>query len=115
MCISRTLTWRGLWAPSLLTCGVPDPNPPPATAALAAETASATQRSAAQQTGRPGHSLTAASAHSNGMALMWKRAVAAAAVAPGRAASASDHRGVHGLVGERQGTAAGAGWVGKYL
>lgn len=51
------------------------------------------QRSAAQRTGWPGHNLTAASAHSNGMALVWKRAVATAAVAPGRAVSASDRRG----------------------
>lgn len=106
---------EGPMPPSLLTCGVPDPSPPPATAAPAAETVSATQRNPAQQTGRPGRSLTAASARSNSTALMWKRAVATAAVAPGRAASASDRRGARGLVGERQGTAAGARWVGKYL
>lgn len=111
--ISITLTWRGLRPPSLLTCvcqTLARPQPPPPQ-----QQRQPAQRSAAQQTGRPGRSLTAASAHRKGMALLWKRAVATAAVAPGRAASASDRRGARGLVGERQGTAAGARCVGKYL
>lgn len=57
----------------------------------------AAQRSPAQQTGRPGRSLIAASAHRKGTALMWKRATAAAA--PGRAASASARRGARGPQG----------------
>lgn len=101
LCISRILTWRayGPLPYSPVVCQTPT-HAPLATAAPAAETASATQRSPADWTART-HSLTAASAHSNGMALVWKRAVATAAVAPGRAASASDRRGAHGLVGER--------------
>lgn len=113
LCVSITLTWRGLRPPSLLTCVCQTParpQPPPPQ-----QQRQPAQRSAAQQTGRPGCSLTAASAHRKGMALLWKRAAATAAVAPGRAASASDRRGARGLVGERQGTAAGARCVGKYL
>lgn len=113
LCVSITLTWRGLRPPSLLTCVCQTParpQPPPPQ-----QQRQPAQRSAAQRTGRPGCSLAAASAHRKGMALLQKQAVATAAVAPGRAASASDRRGARGLVGERQGTAAGARCVGKYL
>lgn len=85
--------------PTHLWCARPQPAPHPRHRSPSSRGSQrdAAQRSPAQQTGRPGRSLTAASAHRKGTALMWKRATAAAA--PGRTASASARRGARGPQG----------------
>lgn len=109
---------KGPFPYSPVMCQTPT-RPPATTAAPAAETASATQRSASQPSRLDGQdtasqlpvpTVTAWPSCGSGQ---WQQQQWLQGELRARA---SDRRGAHGLVvGERQGTAAGAGRVGKYL